>query len=89
VSSLQQPQGVEGFLAASHWCEKANLMMGDKERLTEVVLGGCSSEKRSPTGSMAGLGVYKSGKSFKVLKRKRLHFRIKKEQRHKIVAAKG
>jgi hypothetical protein len=44
--SLKQQQRLGNFPTASSWCEKTNMMMADKERLAEVVPGGCSSEKR-------------------------------------------
>jgi hypothetical protein len=45
-ASLHQQQGVEDFSVA--WFEKTHLMLTDKERPTEVVLGGCFS-KKGPT----------------------------------------
>jgi hypothetical protein len=49
MGSLQQQQGVRDFSMASHWCEKANLTMVNKERLAEVVPeGGCSEKSLDP-----------------------------------------
>jgi hypothetical protein len=47
MDSIQQQQEVGDFSAASSWCKRANLMMADKERPTEMVPRGCGREKRT------------------------------------------
>jgi hypothetical protein len=69
------------FPTASSWCEKTNMMMADKERLAEVVPGGCSSEKRlTPAMNGRQWGLQQNKQEFsQVLKQKLLQFRIKRD----------
>jgi hypothetical protein len=46
VGSLQRPKRVEYFSRASRWFEKADLMMGDKERLNRGGLWGAAVVRR-------------------------------------------